>query len=204
MLRGCIRGAAPARAPGWLARPRARRAHAAEGGGDELLLVVVVGCSQRGGQKARARRQSSGREMLARSPSHGEDVRSFCDGSAARGRVFPFFRRRQTAFLSRAAWLLFLAPKSRQFLYLANEARPLAGRESRRSERRHSARVPRAFTVGAARPSNRAKASPPSRARVLLGVQRASRPAATIVVPRTEDTRSHARVSTALGGLTRS
>ena len=201
MLRGCIRGAAPARAPGWLARPRARRAHAAEGGGDELLVVVVVGCSQRGGQKARARRQSSGREMLARSPSHGEDVRSFCDGSAARGRVFPFFRRRQTAFLSRAAWLLFLAPKSRQFLYLANEARPLAGRESRRSERRHSARVPRAFTVGAARRSNGptiARSCTPWRAACLS--------------PRcnhrcflhTENTRSHARpASIALGGLTR-
>ena len=221
--------------PGWLARPR--RAHAADGWRDELLLlVVVVVGARREADRQHGHVGRAAAEKVARSPSHGRREVVLRRFGSSRTR-FPFLspplnrvsmcRRFYLVFHPRDRWrhprryaleslwplLVFQpqVPKSRQSIflpYLANEARPLAGRsclrESRRSDCRHSARVPRAFTVGAARPSNRATAAPPSRARVLLGVQRASRPAATIVVPRTEDTRSHARVSTALGGLTRS
>ena len=59
-------------------------------GGDELVEVVVRGCSQRGGQTARARRQRCGRaaaEKVARSPS-GPTCQATDDGSAARGDAF--------------------------------------------------------------------------------------------------------------------
>ena len=70
-------------------------------------------------------------EKVARSPSHGEDVRSFCHGSAARGRVFPFFRRRQTVCLCRVSariairvptklcLLVFQPLKSRQSMFVS-------------------------------------------------------------------------------------
>ena len=74
-------------------------------------------------------------------------MRSFCDGSAARGRVFPFFRRRQTVclcvvfelvlaiqYLPQCAFLFFIPLTSTNFIkrkvFYPKEGRPFKSRQS--------------------------------------------------------------------------